>query len=154
MSHIIHCAMSKIIIAFNYFSKTPTLNLWDSSAYVWGFKYVRVLNTPRLSILQGSEYASGRNNGRVLNITGCRIWQISEYVSITKCSEYAWMMPAKLFWPFWLWQSSEYAWSKFHRVLNMPSVLNMPGELRIWQGCEYARVTKGVEYAWISLNIP
>ena len=35
----------------------------------------------------------------------------------------------------------------------MPPVLNMP-ELRIWQGCRYARVTKGAEYAWISLSIP
>ena len=26
-------------------------------------------------------------------------------------------------------------------------------EFRIWQGCEYARVTEGAEYAWISLNI-
>ena len=28
----------------------------------------------------------------------------------------------------------------------------MPG-IRIWQGCEYARVTQGAEYAWISLNM-
>ena len=28
----------------------------------------------------------------------------------------------------------------------------MPG-FRIWQGCEYARVTQVPEYAWISLNI-
>ena len=39
-----------------------------------------------------------------------------------------------------------YAWSTFHRVLSKPPVLNMP-ELRIWQGCEYARVTQGAEYA-------
>ena len=30
----------------------------------------------------------------------------------------------------------------------MPPVLNMPG-LGIWQGCEYARVTEGAEYALI-----
>ena len=41
---------------------------------------------------------------------------------------------------------SEYAWSKFRRVLNVPLVLNMPG-LGIWQGCEYARITQGSEYA-------
>ena len=29
----------------------------------------------------------------------------------------------------------------------------MPG-LRTWQGCEYASVTQGAEYAWISLNMP
>ena len=47
---------------------------------------------------------------------------------------------------------SKCGWSKGHRVLNMPPVLNMPG-LRIQQGCEYARVRKGGEYAWISLNM-
>ena len=25
--------------------------------------------------------------------------------------------------------------------------------LKIWQGCEYARVTEGAEYAWIALNM-
>ena len=45
-----------------------------------------------------------------------------------------------------LWQGSEYAWSTFHRVINNPPVLNMLG-LRIWQGCEYARVTQVAEYA-------
>ena len=43
-----------------------------------------------------------------------------------------------------LWQGSEYAWSLFDRVLSKPSVLNMLG-LRIWQSCEYARVTQGAE---------
>ena len=41
--------------------------------------------------------------------------------------------------------SREYAWSNFHRVLNMPQVLNMPG-LGIWQGYEKMRVTHGVKY--------
>ena len=49
-----------------------------------------------------------------------------------------------------LWQDSEYAWSTFHKVLK-PPVLNIPG-LRLWQGCEYARVTQGAEYASISLK--
>ena len=26
--------------------------------------------------------------------------------------------------------------------------------LRIWQGCEYARVTQGAEYVWMSQNMP
>ena len=43
-------------------------------------------------------------------------------------------------------QGSVYACLKFHRVLNMPPVLNMLG-LRIWQGCEYASATRGAEYA-------
>ena len=34
-----------------------------------------------------------------------------------------------------LWQSSGYVRSTFHRALNKPPVLNMPG-LRIWQDCE------------------
>ena len=32
----------------------------------------------------------------------------------------------------------------------MRLVLNMPG-LRMWQGCEYAKVTKVAEYALITL---
>ena len=34
------------------------------------------------------------------------------------------------------------------RVLNMPLVLNMPG-FWIYQSSEYAKVTKGLEFAWI-----
>ena len=52
-----------------------------------------------------------------------------------------------------LWQASKYVWSTFHSVLNYPLVQYMPG-VRIWQGCEYARVAQGAEYAWISLNMP
>ena len=53
------------------------------------------------------------------------------YASIAQGSEYAciWLNNAP-------WQDAEY----------LP-VLNMSG-LRIWQGCEYARVTQGAEYAW------
>ena len=58
----------------------------------------------------------------------------------------------KLFWLYWLWQGSEYACSKFHKVLNMPPVFNMPG-LGIWQVCEYARVAKDAKYPWIRLNM-
>ena len=47
---------------------------------------------------------------------------------------------------FSLWQGSQYAWSKFHRILNMPPVPNM-SELGIWQGCKNTRVTQGAEYA-------
>ena len=62
-----------------------------------------------------------------------RGWQVSAYVA--------------------LWQCSEYVWLTFHRVLNKPPVLNMPG-LRIWQVCEYVRITQGAEYASINLNMP
>ena len=39
----------------------------------------------------------------------------------------------------------EHPWSKFHSVLNMSLVLNMPG-LGIWPGRDYARVIQGCEY--------
>ena len=41
---------------------------------------------------------------------------------------------------------SEYDWLTFHRILSKSLLLNIPGH-RIWQGCKYARVTKGAEYA-------
>ena len=41
--------------------------------------------------------------------------------------------------------------SDLGRVLNMSWVLNVPG-FRIWQGSEYARVTKGSKYSTIWLN--
>ena len=52
---------------------------------------------------------------------------------------------------FWLCLGSKYAWSKFHRVLNMSPILNMPG-LRIWLVCDYTKVTQCCEYAWTCLN--
>ena len=76
-----------------------------------------------------------------LNIPGFRVLQVSAYASVAQGSEYAliWLNNA-------LGQGSEYTWSMFRKVLNKRSVLNMPG-LRIWQGCEYARVAQGAEYA-------
>ena len=97
---------------------------------------------------RGSEYASKCNYRRILNIPGIQLCQVFAYVNVAQGSEYDWI---------WLnnaiWQGSEFAWSTFHRVLNKPQVLNMSG-LRIWQGCEYARVTQGVEYVWMSQNMP
>ena len=89
---------------------------------------------------------TGCNYRRVLNIPGFRVCEVSGYASIAQGYEYAWIWLNNA-----LWQGSEYDWSTFHKVLNRPPVLNMPG-LRIWQGCEYARVTQVAEYAWISLN--
>ena len=63
-------------------------------------------------------------------------------------------------------QGSQYAWMWLDmpngRVLNMPGQrfwLNKPPVLntlqpRIWQCCEYTRVTNSAEYAWISLSMP
>ena len=94
----------------------------------------RVLNISEFWIFvsfgkyDSSEYVSGWDFGRVLNIPGFRVYKISTYVSVSQGSEYAWIWLNNA-----LWQGSEYAWSSFHRVLNKPPVLNMPG-LRIWEG--------------------
>ena len=87
-------------------------------------------------------------------VEGFWIFQNSEYArflrmqALHKVLNNAWILLNNA-----LSQGSEYAWSTFHRVLNKRPVLNMPG-LRIWQGCEYAKVTQGAEYAWIILNMP
>ena len=82
------------------------------------------------------------NYGRVLNIPGFKYARFLERQALHKVlNNYVriWLDNA-------LWQGSENAWSTFHRVLKKPPVLNMLG-LRIWQGCEYARVTQVAEYA-------
>ena len=112
-----------------------------------GSKYVIVLNIHKfLWISHGSEYASGCNYGRVLNIPGFQVCQISAYATVAQGPEYASIRLNNA-----LWLGSKYAWSKFNRVLNKPPVLNMPG-VRIWQSCEYVRVTQGA--FWICLNKP
>ena len=136
-------------IKLTIFATNPVLNLWEGSAYVSGFKYVRVLNIRRfLLIWQGSEYALGSNYGSAPNIPGFRVCQAYGNASVAQSSEYVriWLNNA-------LWQGSEYVWLTFHRVLNKPPVLNMPG-LSIWLGCEYVRVTQGAEYVWVSLSLP
>ena len=77
---------------------------------------------------------------------------------------------------FWIFQDSKYVkflhMQALHKVLNVPEydwvitygrVLNMPAQrftvpvfnqAGLRQGCEEARVTKGAEYVWISLNMP
>ena len=50
-----------------------------------------------------------------------------------------------------LQQGSKYAWSAFHKVLNKPPVLNMPGH-KIPQGCKYTRFTQGAEYYCLYLS--
>ena len=99
---------------------------------------------------QGYEYASRHNNGRVLNIPGFRICQISACVSITQGSEYdwIWLNNAWINWLLWLWQSSEYACSKFYRILNMPLVSKYA------KGRVMARLWICEDYAgcWICLN--
>ena len=55
---------------------------------------------------------------------------------VVNIPEYTWIIA--------LWQGSEYVWSTFHRGLDNCPVLNMLGH-RIWQGCQYAMVTQGVE---------
>ena len=71
----------------------------------------------------------------------------------------------------WLWQRSQYAWSKFHRHLNMPPVLSVSGRNMarceyiqglhrvlnmLWKClnmCEYTLIMLNMlEYTWIYLN--
>ena len=92
---------------------------------------------------------------------GLWIFQVSKYTKflhmqvlhkVLNMPEYGWIIPEKKL--FWLWQSSAFALSKFHRVLNMPLVLNMPG-LRLWQIVNMRglhRVLNIPEYTWICLN--
>ena len=130
--------------------KNSILNLWGGSEYVSGFKYIRVLKIWRFSydrILNVSD-AWICNYGWVLNIPGFQVCPVPAYASIAQGSEYAWIWLNNA-----LWKSSENAWSTFHRVLHMPPFLNVSG-LRIWQSFEYASVTQGAKYAWISLNMP
>ena len=53
-------------------------------------------------------------NGKVLNIPGFRVCQVSAYASIAQGYEYARIRLNNA-----LWQGFEYAWSTFHRVLNV-----------------------------------
>ena len=120
-------AFWKKIIAFNYFRKTLQINSFENVQNV-----CRDLN---MSWFWISRITQG----------------LSVFVNITG---------------FWtgvgiqLWEGTECS-----RIPNMPGFcicesyirlwiclfLNMPG-LRIWQGCGYARVTQGSEYAWISFH--
>ena len=114
----------KLITVFNYFCKkrylkyVTVLNI-RKSLCIW-----QVLNMHRDAIMEGLWICQDSEYGRFLHWKHCtRFW--------------IWLNNV-------LWQGSTYVWSTFHRVLNNPPVLNMPG-LRIWQGCEYARVTQGAE---------
>ena len=121
------------------------LSLWESSNYVSGFKYVKVLNIRKYAVL---------NIRRDVIMEAFWIFQDSDNARFLRMqafaqgSEYAWIWLNNV-----LWQDSDYVWPTFHRELNKSLVLNMPG-LRIWQGCEYTRVIQGAEYVWIGLNMP
>ena len=72
-----------------------------------------------------------------------QICQVSAYASVTQGSEYGSIMPELTA----LTMTELWKCLKFHRVLNMPG-------FGIWPGYDYASVTQGCEYDWISLNIP
>ena len=145
----------------------------------------RVLNMSGFWIFQDCQYARVLNS-RVtqgspifVNITafwvcvGIQLRKGSEYFRIPnmpgfcicKCFTKFWiclnMVEYCLNKLLWLWQDSKYAWSKYHRVLKMLSVIYMSG-LGIWQVFTYARVTQGAmnEQAWclnnasICVNVP
>ena len=72
---------------------------------------------------------------------GFRVCQVYVYASVAEGSEYVFIWLNNV-----LCQDSEYAWSAFHSILNKPPILNMLG-LRIWRGCECARVIQGAKFA-------
>ena len=85
--------------------KNSILNLWNGSEYVPDFKYVRVLNIRRfLLIWQGSE------------CVGMQLWKGSAYSRNLSMRRFCIYKRCTRFWICLnnaLWQSSEYAWSKF-----------------------------------------
>ena len=95
----------------------------------------------RMQLRKGSEYSG------IPNMLGFCI--CAGYTSYKICLNTADQYVNKL---FWLWHSSQNAWSKFHSIWNMTLVLDMPG-VAIWQSCEYVRVIKYSEYTLRSLNI-
>ena len=115
------------------------LNFWG---YTWCFffwKYIEVLNTCQDAIMEGFWIFQDFKFARFLHIQVlCKFLNMPDF---------GWIMPE--FKLFWLWQRSEYAWSKFHKVLSLPPVLNMPG-FGIWQGCELNMW--GYTSCWISQN--
>ena len=114
------------------------LHFQGYTGFTYFHKYDRVLYMPQDAIMEGFWIFQDSDDTRFLHE--------QELHNILNMAE------SCLNKVFWLCQGSEYAWSKFYRVLNMPLVLNMPG-LTVWQGCEYARDTQGAENAWISLNM-
>ena len=85
-----------------------------------------------------------------------QIWKSSEYSSIPNSLVSAYTVAAQGLEYTLIWLNNS-LWQvlnmSFHRVLNMSPVLNMSG-LKIWQRCEYVRVTQGAEYALVKLNMP
>ena len=158
----------QVYTGFTYFCKYDRVLNIRPDAVMEGFwilqvsQYARVLN---FQVFTGFTYFCKYD--RVLNISpdavmeGLWIFQVSKYTKflhmqvvhkVLNMPEYGWIIPEKKL--FWLWQSSAFALSKFHRVLNMPLVLNMPG-LRLWQIVNMRglhRVLNIPEYTWICLN--
>ena len=104
-----------------------------------------VLKNNLLAASSGKKISPGHSD-RNKQFFFLAICQVFAYESIAQGSQYAWMwldmpngrvlnMPGQRFW------------------LNKPPVLNTL-QPRIWQCCEYTRVTNSAEYAWISLSMP
>ena len=91
-------------------------------------KYDSVLNMCRDAIEEGFWKSQNCEHVIFQHIQSLRFW-----ISLIKL--------------FWLWQSHEFDWLKFHRVLNMLPVLNIQ-RLRIWPGWLY----EGHSGLWISLD--
>ena len=83
---------------------------------------------------------------------GMLLWKSPEYSRIPSMPGFYICKCCTRFW-IWLnnalWQGSECAWSTFHRVLNKPPALNMPGS-------EYGKdgICEGYTGCWICINKP
>ena len=117
------------------------LNFQSYTVFTYFCKYYMVLNMSRDRIMEGFWIFQYSKYARLLHMQALH--------KVPDMAEYGWIIPEEAILTM---LSREYAWSNFHRVLNMPQVLNMPG-LGIWQGYEKMRVTHGVKYTWISLTI-
>ena len=124
-------------IVFNYFCKKLHLK---SLRWLWKCLV--------LIILEFWVFISFCKYGRVLNMClntimkGFQIFQDSEYIRFLHMQAFHKVLNMP---EYALWQGSAFSWAMFHRILNRPPVVDIPG-LRIW--CLNMR-----EYALIMLII-
>ena len=124
----------KITIAFNYFCKTLHLKSLREFWICVGFEIFQVSKYFRVT--QGLSFFVNMTAFwvcvRIQWLKGCEYSRIPNIPRFCICTRHTrfWIchMAEQCFDKlFWLWKCSEYACSKFHIVLNMPPVLNIPG---------------------------
>ena len=128
------------LLFLTIFAKHFILNYWEVSACV-GFKYVRIVDMPRFwisRVKQGLQIFVNKTGFCIC--AGMQLWKGSEYFRIPNMPGFSiYKRYATLSMPNNVWiNCSEYVWSKFQRVLNVPPVVNMPVP---GVHCEYARNT-------------